>query len=266
MSLVSQALVITTAKVLAGRTWAGDQILRQPVDPISSVLRAAPEMQRPTIAIYVDRGLYTGDGRQSQGRQSMQDLKIFVYIPNGEYAGEPGYKFDTSNAGMALDFMARMVDAAFHFDEAEDDPNSWVKIWKKFASRIEERDIRYVLVEVDNGVRVPTAEITYKLVCAPDPAFVGNSGTAFEMFEAKLRTGTPESVRLADLFALMIKNPSTMPDYRALQTNFGLTDVALQATGLAPQDLASTDTDGNTPGLTAVDYTGSATIVPNGES
>lgn len=232
MSMVGQAVLIATDGVVRGKTWAGDRILQQPVDPIGEVLRSAGEEPGPVIATYVESSDFDVVGRQSQGRKATVELKIFVYLGPGRVAVPKGedefFYLDQTTAGLLLNLMARQVDAALHGD------GDWVQIWRKFVSAIQRRRVLYLLVEVENGVKIPTLEISYTLETIPDPDFGVPLTVAWSMLDAKLRAGGEEQVALADLLKGMIVAPEGLPAYQDLQNNFGLTRAALAATGLGP--------------------------------
>ncbi len=263
MSLVNQAVVMATYYCLKNRTWAADKVFRQPVDPIEQVLRAAEEDQKPVIGVFMEQSRFKHDGRQTQGSKNEAELKIFVYVAPGkvDLPDEVAFVLDTNTAGLTLDIMIRQVDACFHVgDEA------WMQIWRKFVPVVKDRQIRYMLIELEEGVKVPTAEICYYLDTVPDPDFVGTMGVAWEMFDTKLRTMGQEAITYADIFKNAIIDPSTVPDYAALIANFGLTREAAAATGLYPYDINSVDAEGNTPELTEVDADGQIVIVPEEEN
>jgi hypothetical protein len=262
MSMVGQAILISTEGVIKAATWAGDRLLQQPVDPIGEVLRGAGEGPGPVIAIYVESSDFDVIGRQSQGRKATVELKVFVYLGPGRVAvpkagaGEDEFFFlDQSTPGLLLNLIARQVDAAFHGD------GDWVQIWRKFVSSITRRRVQYLLVEVENGVKIPTLEISYTLETIPDPDFGAPLTAAWSMLDAKLRSGGDEQAALADLFKAMIVAPEGLPSYRDIQNNLGLTPAALAAIGLGPVHPDAVDPDtGELPVLTEVGIVGEVTI------
>lgn len=244
MSLVSQALVTLTHYVLAGATWADDRIAEQPIDPISDLLRSAASAQKPVIAVYTESMKMQVSGRQTQGEAGDAELKIFVYVAPGKTELPTGTAFslDGRTAGLTLNVVGRQIDAALH--GANDD---WISVWRKFVTKISERETRYVLVEVENAVKIPAMEICYRCDTIPDPDFGKPLYGAWLMLDAALRTAGGEKAILADLFKDMIENPTGLPSYELLQRNFELTEAGLVATGLGPVHPLAVDDDTGEP-------------------
>jgi hypothetical protein len=261
MSLTSQAIVSLTHYVLDGVTWADDRVLEQPIDPIGDLLQNAGTAQKPWIAVYVESARYDINGRETQGMKGSLALKIFVYVSPGKTELPDGYAFklDGTRAGLALNLVGRQVDAAFHGADT-----GWLAVWKKFIVNFHQREVRYMLVEIENGVRVPAMEITYTTTAIPDPDFGMPMTTAWAEFDQQLRAAGGEKTVLADLLKELIENPTGLPEYELLQRNFGLTDAALSATGLAPVSGATTDA-GDPVGLVDVTIHGDTLILPEDE-
>jgi hypothetical protein len=261
MSLVAQALVALTHYVLDGRTWADDRIQEQPVDPIGDLLEQASGAQKPVLAVYVESSKVDVDGRETQGKKGELDLKVFVYISPGTTELPEGTVFtlDGRKAGLTLNVVGRQVDASLHFGNPE-----WIAVWNRFVVNVEERMVRYMLVEIENGARVPTMEITYRCCTIPDPDFGKPIYGAWLAFDSALRAAGGDKILLADLIKGMIENPIGLPDYQDLQANFGLTDAALAATGLGPVP-GAVDEDEETVELEEITNDGDTIIVPEDE-
>lgn len=261
MSLVSQALVAITHYVLDGQTWAGDKIMEQPVDPIGDLLLNAGTRQKPVIAVYVETARHDVEGRETQGMKGELDLKIFAYISPGitELPEGVGFTLDGRTAGLTLNVIGRQIDGALHSGNP-----SWISVWRRFVIKVDERSVRYMLVEVENGARVPTMEVTYRCCTIPDPDFGTPIYGAWLDLDTALRAASAEKTKLADLFKGMIENPADLPDYQDMQANFGLTDAGLAATGLAPVP-GATDDEEETVQLEEIGFDQDVTIVPEDE-
>lgn len=235
MSLVTQALLIAAQNVLVGSTWAQENVLKQPVDPISEVLRVTEGNSVPVIAVYVETADFEIEGRRTQGKSAKIDLKVFVYISPGvvKLPDDAGYEFtlDGTVAGLTLDMMGRQVDAALHTSKSP-----WIEILRKMVPKFTQRMEQFALIELEHGVRIPCLEILYKLESIPDPEFgVPITGmAAWSMFDAQLRLEGPEQTKLADLFKEMIEKPDGLQPYQVVINNFGLTAGDFASTGLSP--------------------------------
>jgi len=255
VSLISQAILIIVKNAMKGRTWAQDRILEQPIDPIVGMLTSGPEQGQPVVAVYSEKVEGKPVGRETQGGQQKIDLKVYAYVPPARLQLPDGLAFEIDNTGasLALNILGRQVDGAFHFGNPE-----WVALFKRFVTNVEGKTARFILVEVENSVRIPCLEIAYDLVAVADADFGKPLYGAWLELDALLRL-TSEGILLADLFKSMIEQPSGLLDYQQFQMNYGLTDAAMNAIGLAPVILAN---DGTVPIVEDVDVPIDPTIVP----
>lgn len=241
MSLVSQALCVIAQAIVKGRTWAGDDVLLQPVYPIEEVLKDGRD-PAPVIAVYAEHARYDVEGRGSQGRKTRVDLKFIVYNAPGvnritvrsDSDASDGVEdsliidVDTEKAGLTLNVVARQIDASLHADVA-----LWADCWRKMVVTIEDRDVRYILIEIENGVKIPAAEIGYTLSVIPDPDFGAPMTAAWVLFDTALKS-TAEGAVLAEIFELLITEPSGLPDWKQFRDTFALSPGGMAATGLGP--------------------------------
>lgn len=259
MSLVTQALVIVAAFVLENRTWAGEQIQRQPISPMGEILQGGPT-QKPFLAVYAESARFDIEGRATNGREGDVELKIYVHIAPGVTITDEEIELtlDISNAGFTLDMMGRQVDHAFHI------PGVWFKIWNLFVMSVKRRDVKYALYETEDGIRVPTMEITYSLKTIPDPMHGGliSGQKAWLALDAAMRDRGEETTAVANIFKELIEAEEGLPDYQALQANFGLTAGGVRASGIGPLVDGATNEDGTTPPLSEINFNTSVDVVP----
>jgi len=255
VSLISQAILITMKNAMKGRTWAQDRILEQPIDPIVDMLGSGPDQGKPVIAIYAEKVEGKPVGRETQGGEQNIDLKVYVYVPptRVEVADGMTFEIDNTGAALALNLIGRQVDASFHFGNPE-----WIGLFRKFVTRIESKVARFVLVEIENSVRIPCLEIAYSLISVADADFGKPLYGAWIELDRLLRQ-TAEGAALADFMKSLIEQPSGLFDYEQFQMNFGLTDTAMSAIGLGPLILTE---EGIVPVVVDVDAPVSITIVP----
>jgi len=256
MSLIAQALCVVAQNIVKGRTWAGDDVLLQPVYPIEEVLKEGRD-PAPVIAVYAEHAKYDVEGRASQGRKTRVEMKFIVYNAPGvnritvrpdsnstdEVEDALIIDVDTEKAGLTLNVVARQIDAALHADVS-----LWADCWRKMVVTIEDREVRYILIEIENGVKIPAAEIGYTLSTIPDPDFGAPMTAAWVLFDTALKS-TAEGAVLAQVFALLITEPAGLPGWKQFRDNFALSSAGMAATGLGPY-AGVTTSDGDIPPFT----------------
>lgn len=246
MSLLNQALVYITHYTLEGRTWADTNIKDQPIDPIGDLLQGADDRQKPVLAVYVESARAQVHDRATQGQKTTVNLKVFVYISpkKMDLPEDVEFELDGTTAGLSLNLLGRQVDAALHYGNDE-----WIRVWRKFILNITERRVQYILVEIEDNVRIPAMEITYECEAIPDPEYgvqIENL-KAWSMLDTALRADGGDKLVLADLFKSMIESPADLARWEQLGINFGLTEAGLDATGLGPFERQAVDDETHEP-------------------
>ncbi len=265
MSLVAQALSVTAQNLIIGQTWAGSDVLLQPVDPIGEVLQKQNRDPVPVVAVFVENSMFGVEGRATQGNSSKVNLKVFVYLSPAkrEYTSGEGedmisFELDQNTAGLTLNVMARMIDAAFHVQE-----NDWTKVWKKMVRSVDGRDVKYVLVEIESpAIRIPVVEISYAINSIPDPDFGVPMTEGWQLFHDALQS-SQEGQILAKLFKHLIENPKDLQEFEQIRNNFGLTSAGLEAAGVGPYQDVTTEA-GAIPPLTENTVSAGNTVLPEG--
>lgn len=246
MSLLNQALVYITHYALEGRTWADTNIKDQPIDPIGDLLQGAGDRQKPVLAVYVESARSPVSDRATQGQKTTVNLKVFVYISpkKMDLPEDVEFELDGTTAGLSLNLVGRQVDAALHHGNSD-----WIAVWRKFILSIAERRVQYILVEIEDNVRIPAMEITYECEAIPDPEFgvAIENLKAWSLLDAALRADGGQKVALADLFKAMIEAPEGLAGWENLMQNFGLTVPGLDATGLGPYEHEAVDDETHEP-------------------
>lgn len=255
MSLTGQALVIIVSKALAERTWAESRVLMQPVDPIVAVLKSDASAGNPHIAVYAEK--VEADGLALETQRGCQEVtcKIIAYFPPAVTIidGEAELDFSGDSAGLGLSLMGRQVDAALHYGNQD-----WVDLFRKFALKMKDRKARYILVELENGVRIPCLELEYCFDTLPEPEFGRPIYGHWLELDTKLRE-TSQGAQLANLFKALIEEPTDLPDWAQFQMATNLTDAAFATTGLNP---LATDDDNEEVPLVDIISEPDVTVVP----
>ncbi|RWM29407.1 hypothetical protein [Mesorhizobium sp.] len=261
MSLIALATRVVLVRLLTGRTWAQDPVLDSPLDPIEEILRAANRAPKPVIAVYTSESKGKPVGLETQGGKQNVRTAIYVYLPPSAVTLPDGVAFSIDNVGsaLALSTIGRQIDAAMHLGDTP-----WLKVWWRFVTCIDDKTSRFVLVEIQSGVKVPCMEVIYELDCVADADFAKPLYGAWLELDTLLRAdgdGT-EGEMLADHIKSLIENPTGLQPYQVFQANFGLTDAAFEATGLAPLPGSLDPDTGNSPLLNDVDAPQQTEIVP----
>lgn len=228
MSLVSQALVTVVRKALTGRTWAAGNVLEQPVDPLAEMIRDG--QGEPYLAIYSEQTKGEPTGTETQSGVRQVKLKLIAYVPPKVVVeqDEVSFEFDNTGAGLLLNLIGRQADAALHYGNS-----TWVDLFRKFVLRVEKVETRYLLIELENGVRVPALEACYEVQSVPEPEFGKPLYGAWLQLDTTLRV-TTEGAKVADMFKALIESPADLPDYQQFQMSTNLSDAAFRSTGLDP--------------------------------
>lgn len=252
MSLVAQAMVMTVARALRGKTWAQDRVFEQPVNPLSFAL--AEGDGRPMLAIYTEHT--TGKPRGLELQHGIQDLclKIVAYVPPVVRVIEDGREvaFNSDSAGLVLNLIQRQV--ASHLQVGN---TPWVQLFRKLTARGTERKVRYLLIEFEDGVRLPSAELSIDLDCAPEPQIGAPVSGIWLTLDTLLREEGEDG--LADLLKASIETTEVLPEWAWLQAQLNLSDEAYLATGLAPLAVAD---NGQPPVLTDADIETTIQVSP----
>jgi hypothetical protein len=231
MSLVGQALLMVVARAVSGRTWAEDRVLEQPINPLELILRKDAGAGKPALAVYVEQVEGEPVGLETQHGAQTIILKAIAYVPPTVTVveGEETLRFDDSGAGLVLNVLGRQVDTALHAGDA-----TWVGLFRNFALNVKERKARFLLIELEDGVRVPSIELAYTLTTVPEPEMGQALYGAWAALDAALRDESEGTAIVADIFKGLIENPVDLPAYARLQLAGNYTDAAYMAIGLAP--------------------------------
>lgn len=245
MSLVSQALITTARHLISGSTWAGLNVVESPIDPIADMgIRAATDKRPPMVAIYVERGAANPDSEPGEA-----DMKFYIYLPTDTVQLPNGvaYTGGRKNAGMTLNLIARQVENALMNGAAP-----WIGIWRRLKVSRGPVTYRSLLIEIENGVRIPAMEITMILETIPEPVIGEPLGATFAMFDAALRAA--EGDGLADLIKTAIETPAGLHVHLDAAMQLGLSQAATDALGLSPVVDGIADETGTPPLLEDVGF------------
>lgn len=229
MSILSQALVTSFRKMVNDRTWAGDRVSEQPVDPLADVLRADGRPPLPVIAVYCDEVAGNPSGRETQSGTQSVSMNVFAYLPPaGILVPDGSAELGAAQAGFALNLLGRQIDASMHYGH-----DDWIALWRRLVPRITSKKSRFVLLEIESGVRIPTLELTYELMAVEEPMFGKPLYGAWLQLDTLLRA-SPDGAIVAEYIKAAIEAPNDLLDYERFRANHALTYSELETTGFAP--------------------------------
>jgi hypothetical protein len=243
--IASLALRMAFVNLIRGATAAGQRVIDAPVDPIGLLLDPDSPTDTPLIAVFVQEASSSPKGMDFTGTERTLDVILFTYLPPTTTKVEDGYIFESRDAGgaAALDIISAQIDRALRFGSAV-----WRDVLHNIAYSIEKTMVRHVLVEIENGVRIPTVEhlITMKVCSEPSfgrPLTHADNGVWLSL-DTAMRS-SPDTLPFANLVKALIEGPTGMPDWRYIQGVLGTTYADIRGLGMAPQDA----TEDGEPGL-----------------
>lgn len=243
MSIASQAIITTARNLIKGATWAGTNVEESPIDPVDGLVNKAAEgVVLPYIAVYIERMTAKSEGAGDA------DLKVYIYLPPNEVQMPDGeaYKPSRRMSGMTLNIMARQVENAL-----AKTVEPWSEIWRKLVLSIGDRTYRSILIEIENGVRIPAIEMSFALNVLREPEIGSPLSQTYQLLDAALRANGDEAV--ADIFKTAIESPADLEAYQDAAMQLHMTSAAVDALGIGPITPDAVDDDGAIPVLADTD-------------
>jgi len=255
VSLVALASRIILIEAIRDKTWAGDYVRNAPLDPVPGLLRDATGT--PLITVYTGIIKSKPDGRNLIGSEMQDRIEVVlqIYLP-GSDLDDDGADLNIGRAGaaFAVDVIWRQIVAALQ----RDIDNPWSRLWARLIVCYEDFDSRPVLIEVENGVRIPCREISLMCRTLPEPAFGVALNSFWADLDTVLRAGIGEDPTLeqqerlmaADTLRSLITEPGDLPSWRQAAAVMGWSIGAARASGLAPFDTTEDGEAGELGGIT----------------
>ena len=225
--MVAQALLMIVARALNNQT-AAAAVVEQPVEPIVEVMKRSGGAGQPVIAVYVESSKSAPDGLETQSGPVETVLKVIAYTPPSWRKDGEDIVFENEGTALGLNILGRQIELALHYGNV-----TWVKLLRGFAKHIDARETRYLLIELENGVRIPAIEISYKFDRTVQEPEIGTPLFGqWILFDAALRAEGETAV--ADMLKTLIESPAGLQPWQQFQAARNLTDAAFAATGSSP--------------------------------
>lgn len=214
------ALGLSAARSIRGQTWAGDNVVFEPTNPVVPTA--------PLIAVYAGRGRSLVGDRALDFAAEVR-LHIEVILPPTVTA--EGLTFNTE-ASQALVFALiwRQIVQALQVQQGP-----WPDVFRGLLLRTTALDADRQLVEAAKGQKIPVAayEIHGETIADP-PIGVAASGVWADVLAA-MAGDSAEVAALAPLLASQILGAgSVLPDWQVAMGALGMTNAETQAIGLGP--------------------------------
>lgn len=234
--IAETACRIILAEALRGSTWAGQNVVAAPMEPLAAVR----DWTGPRIVI-----LTTASGGQPEGRdltpaERRLQITIQIFVPATGMAASEDVTIRTDNgagAALVLDIVGRQITAALQAGLG-----TWPSLFRRLVTRIDEIEITSQFFDLEPGVKVAGKEITIYARAVPEPPI----GAPASPFWSDLLAAMEDVEALAPIVPVLrgaIEGPEGLPEWHRALALMGWSPTALQASGLGPVD-ATAYTDG----------------------
>jgi hypothetical protein len=225
--MVGQALLMIVARTLTNQT-AAAAVVEQPVEPIVEVMKRSGGSGQPVIAVYVESSENAPVGLETQSGEAETVLKVIAYTPPSWRVGEDGIVFENEGTALGLNILGRQIDRALHYGNA-----TWVSLFRGFAKHVETRKTRYLLIELEDGIRIPAIEIAYSFKrTVQEPEIGVPLFGQWLLLDTALRAEGETAV--ADMLKSLIESPAGLVPWQQYQMARNLSDAAFMSTGSSP--------------------------------
>lgn len=237
--IVETAARIILAEALRGATWAGQNVIAAPIDPLPPLR----EWNGPRIVV-----LTTASGGKSEGRdltpaERHLQVTLQIFAPSRAYAVNEDLTLRMDHGGtvaMMLDIVGRQVVEALQAGLG-----TWPSLWRRLVVRYDEYEVTQQFFDLEPGVKVAGKEITLFCRAIPEPAL----GAPASPFWSDLLAAMEDDEDLAPIAPVLrgaIEGPEGLPSWHQTLALMGWSLTALQASGLGPVDPTAL-TDGTEP-------------------
>jgi hypothetical protein len=239
------ALGLSAARSVKGQTWAGDNVLFEPTNPV--------EVTAPLICVYAGRGRseikdkaidFAGDVR----------LRFEVFLPPTFTSSGVTFNNETSQS-LVFALIWRQILGALTVQQS-----AWANVFREVLIRTHALECERDLFEPVKGQKIPVAVYELWGETVADPAVGEAASGVWTDFLAAMAGDTAELSGLAFLFEdQILGSGGALPDWQVAMGLLGMTNDETQAAGLGPamptDTLPATDLGDGAPAQETVDVT-----------
>lgn len=216
------ALGLAAARAIKGQTWAGDNILLEPVNPV--VVK-----DRPLICIYSARGRSKTEDKGLIFDSDVR-LRYEIFLPPKVDAGE-GVTFNTE-AGQSIVFAIiwRQIEQALLVQQSP-----WVNLYSRIMLCQESLDVERDLYEPQKGIKVPVGIYEVRCQTVSDPVIGVEPSPVWREFITAMQTDSAELSGLSMLMtSQIVGSGGDLPDWQVAAGVLGMNQFETQAIDLGP--------------------------------
>lgn len=236
MSLSTLAFRFATIQALKGATYAGQNVLDEPVDPIEGVFTLDDQDQvaemRHCIAVYTNISESKPDSSDIYGGRNWVELSIQMYCPFAsgvEGVGATGdVKGRAGGSKLISDCMERQVEEVLLVGLTP-----WAKVRRRFQTGIETLRCQTFIMKTGAGADVTAREMTFRYEIIAPPPFGKPLPAVYQEFLALLDAGSVEHQAIAAVFRSAV-GPSTGTDAFVAMGEIGVSLETIAAIGIGP--------------------------------
>jgi len=215
-----------------GRTWAGDRVVNQPLDPIDGLISREPTFG-PLIAVYSTDSEFKVTGQDMTGGTPNLGLAVAIYCPQSANIDIDGTELNVKGSGGLAGFVLDTV--AYQIRQALVSPtNKWGRLWAKFVPKISSFAIQPPYVEQGDKVRLGVRIMVIEFTPINDPT-IGRPMTDTWKMLHDMMIEEPTLAPIAPILKSSIEDFEVdIPDWARVIMQLGLDDEAALNAGLRP--------------------------------
>jgi hypothetical protein len=216
------ALGLAAARSIKGQTWAGDNILLEPVNPVE--VKACP-----LICVYSARGRSKTEDKGLIFDSDVR-LRYEIFLPPQVAAGN-GVTFN-SETGQSLIFACiwRQIEQALLVQQSP-----WANLYSRIMLCQESLDVERDLYEPQKGIKIPVGVYEVRCQTIADPTIGVEPTGVWQEFITAMQTDSAELSGLSTLMTSMIVGSGgDLPDWQVAAGVLGMNEFETQAIDLGP--------------------------------
>jgi hypothetical protein len=228
VSLADFALRIATVRSLRGRTYVGENVLDEPIDPVAQVIGDAEQDVAPKalIAVYTNASESKPQGKDIYGAPSFVEVTLQIYVPYETGLGGTAEAGQIKGAKFLSDMIERQIERVFLVDTTP-----WAKVRRDLTFLIHEIKAQSFVIKTDLKLEVSGRELTYRFETISSQPFGKPLIHPYPELLGLMRADT-SLAGLAEIFNTEATSPTVMTDVQTVMAGLGISEESVKALGL----------------------------------